>query len=93
MVRWQQKQMDEALSLLQRAVQSSPQNAQAHFYLGRILEETGQPAKAIEEVQAAVKLQPGFVEAQTQLGKMLQRSGDAPGCGRGLPAACPTASQ
>ena len=58
-----EKQNAEALSLLQKAVQLAPQNAQAHYYLGRVLED-GVPrdksddettAQAIEELRTAVR--------------------------------------
>ena len=67
-----QEETAEAVRLLQQAVQASPGNAQAHYYLGRALEDAAQPEKAIKEMQIAVKFQPGMVEAQTQLGKMLK---------------------
>ena len=41
--------MDEALSLLQKAVQGSPQNAQAHYYLGRVLEDIAQHDRPLSE--------------------------------------------
>ena len=83
-IRWRQKQNAEALSLLQKAVQLAPQSAQAHYYLGRVLEDSAPrdksddetTAQAIEELRTAVKLQPNFAEAQTQLGLLLQRTGD-----------------
>ena len=41
-IRWQQKSNDEALALLQSAVQLEPNNAQCHYYLARVLEENNQ---------------------------------------------------
>jgi len=42
----------EALELLKSAAQLSPQSSQAHYYLGRVLEERGQSGEAIHELQA-----------------------------------------
>ena len=71
-------------SLLQKAVQLAPQSAQAHYYLGRVLEDSvprdksdhETTAQAIEELGTAVRLQPNFAEAHTQLGLLQQRIGD-----------------
>jgi len=50
-VRWQQKKTDEALPCCS-VLCKSYLKCSAHYYLGRVLEDTAQPDQAIEEFEA-----------------------------------------
>src|SRR5260370_5298703 len=58
------------------AANSNAGGAQAHYYVGQALRDTGELDAAIRELQVAVQLQPDFTEAQNALGVLLQRSGN-----------------
>ncbi|HEX7437074.1 MAG TPA: tetratricopeptide repeat protein, partial [Caldimonas sp.] len=58
---------DEAIPLLEKAADASPDYAPPHFDLGLALDATGQTERAIGEFSAAVRLRPDFFEAQENL--------------------------
>ena len=93
-VRWQQKQMDEALSLLQQRGSKFSAKRPGPLLSGTRAGRHGAAGtRPSRKCRTAVKLQPDFVEAQTQLGKMLQRVGDAHGAVAAFRQRCATASQ
>lgn len=77
--------VNEAFSLLQKAVKDSPNNIQTQLLLGRVAQVKADSATAETSYRAAAKLNPGSLEAQTGLaevavsrndGSMLQEVGD-----------------
>ena len=53
---------------LNRVLSQSPNNAWAHFLMGRILAQTNRPAQAIEEFNRALSLNPNFAAAHAVTG-------------------------
>jgi tetratricopeptide (TPR) repeat protein len=64
----------DALESAQRAVQLAPQNATAHYLLGRSYLETGKEALAIIELQAASAITPGSPAVHFSLAKAYARN-------------------
>ena len=58
----------QAESLLQRAIELDPENAQAFFYLGRLYSSKREYAKAIQAYEKAVGLDPHFTDGFFNLG-------------------------
>jgi tetratricopeptide (TPR) repeat protein len=63
---YRQKNLEAAVADLSRAAQIAPL-AQADFWLGRALEDKGQPQAAASAYAAALQLAPGMAEAQQRL--------------------------
>ncbi|HXD32080.1 MAG TPA: tetratricopeptide repeat protein [Pyrinomonadaceae bacterium] len=63
-----------AVPLLRKAVEHSPDFAQAHFNLGVALNQQGDKAQAINEFAAALRLQPDYFEAHAALGLTFQEA-------------------
>jgi tetratricopeptide (TPR) repeat protein len=61
----------EAETAFRRALQSSPNYAEAHSNLGAMLERKGNLDQALRQYQAAIDDKPNFREAQYQLGHLL----------------------
>lgn len=70
-----QKDWNEALRLIDLALESNPQNGIAHSNRGNILGELGRFEDALEAYQSAIALQPGYAEAYSNLGNALQALG------------------
>ena len=69
-VRWQQKQMDEALSLLQRAVQDFPQKCAGPLLSGPRVGRCGAAGEGhSRKCRVRSRFSPGSSKPQTQLGK------------------------
>lgn len=66
-----------AKGTLEQAVQTNPEDAQAHFYLGVALDNLGEPQAAIEHYEEAVSLDSNLVEARANLSGALYDGGDA----------------
>ncbi|HEX5364630.1 MAG TPA: tetratricopeptide repeat protein, partial [Gallionella sp.] len=66
-----QSQDKDAESILRRAVEISPRDAEAHNNLGVYLRKHGRPSEAVASLQAAVQIQPTFAEAHFRLGGAL----------------------
>jgi len=64
-----QHRYDEAVDALQRCLQRSPDDVDAHVNLGQVYAQTGQAQSAEEELRAAVDLAPLSVRARTVLGE------------------------
>jgi adenylate cyclase len=68
---------DRALDAARRAVAADPNDAFAHYALGRIVTLIGDVETAIRELRHALDLNPNFAWAEMGLGYVLNRSGKA----------------
>ena len=69
-------QNDEAIRVLQNAVQRDSKDADARLLLGSLLAEKGARTEALEQLSEAVRLRPQSAEAQNALGEAFNRFGD-----------------
>ena len=69
------RQGEDALPILQRAVQLLPDDADTHCDLGTALRRGGDVAGAIARYQRALELRPGHLAAMVELANVLQLSG------------------
>lgn len=74
-----QAQGKDALAVLQRAVELSPEDAQAHGNLGNAWQDSGDYHAAIACYRRALALEPTFAEAAGNMGSALHAMGDASG--------------
>jgi predicted TPR repeat methyltransferase len=65
----------EAVNANQKAVELSPQDAEARSNLGAILQELGRLEEAKASYTQAIALKPDYVEAHSNLGTVLQKLG------------------
>ena len=65
----------DALTAMQKAVELSPQDAEAHNNLGATLQELGRFDEALASLSQAIALKPGYAEAHNNLGATLQELG------------------
>ena len=65
----------EAVRILQKAVDASPDYAPAHFNLGVAFNQEGQKEPALDEFAAAIKLRPDYFEAHAAMGLTLLETG------------------
>lgn len=70
---------DEALALLQLAVQENPTDAEARKYFGAILAQSGRAAEAVTQLRQAVQLSPQNAQIHYNLGVAQQMNGDTEG--------------
>jgi tetratricopeptide (TPR) repeat protein len=63
--------VDRAVSAGHEAIRLDAQNAEAHYNLGKALEDQGKPDEAIAEYRLAIRLRPDFAEAYNGLGAAL----------------------
>src|ERR1043165_4642984 len=68
-------QLNEAVSLLRRAVELQPISPIYHNDLGSALVAAGDIAEAAEEFRAAIRLQPNYPTALANLGNVLREMG------------------
>jgi protein O-mannosyl-transferase len=68
---FEQRRLDEAISLYQKGLEAQPNNRQFHNNLANALRENGRLDEAIVHYERAVQIQPGSAEAQFNLGKAL----------------------
>jgi tetratricopeptide (TPR) repeat protein len=66
LLEYQQLNLDAALPDFSRAAQIAP-SPLACFWLGRTLEDKGEPGAAVQAYEAALQLAPGMNEARTRL--------------------------
>jgi Flp pilus assembly protein TadD len=59
------------------AIQKNPKQADAHYYLGLVLDQTGDKAGAEKEFREALSVQPDLEEAQINLAAVLVEGGKA----------------
>jgi hypothetical protein len=64
-----------SVSLLERALEVSPTNAQVHYDLGIVLGRRGRIDDAIEHYRDALRVAPGHFRAHNNLGIMLAKQG------------------
>jgi tetratricopeptide (TPR) repeat protein len=69
------RQDKDALPILQHAVQLSPDDADAHYYLGTAMQHCGDLSGALPRYQRAVELEPAHTAAIVALANALQYSG------------------
>jgi protein O-GlcNAc transferase len=67
----QRAQLDEAIALLQRAIELEPAHAAAHHNLGSAYRDRGEPQAALAAYREAARLAPEFAEAHYGIGLML----------------------
>ena len=82
LIRAQQDQYDEALSLLRQAVKQNPSSADTHVNIAVIFERLNRPEEAIEECSAALAVKSDCAEAHFTAGnahKALNRLSEAAG--------------
>jgi Tfp pilus assembly protein PilF len=72
------KRADEAVPLLEHAVEQRPREFRPRFFLAQGYLETGSPAKAAEHFQIAVELDPKAAEAHLGLARALSRDEKLP---------------
>jgi protein O-GlcNAc transferase len=71
-----QQQTTQALSTLHQAIEASPNFADAHFQLGRLIRDSrGNPDDAIASFRRALDLDPERAEAHYEIAVTLERSG------------------
>lgn len=81
----QQKRGVEALEWLRRAIKAQPDHVGAHIMLSAALNDSEEPAVAMEEVKASIKQLPNVPHLHTNLGILnlaLSRADDAIACFR-----------
>ena len=69
----QDKQFEEALRYLTRAVQLRPRERYAHYHLGAVLAALGKPEEARPLLEGVAKEHPDFVEARVLLASVYYR--------------------
>jgi tetratricopeptide (TPR) repeat protein len=72
-------QQDEALAVLQRAIEHEPDNALLWYEQALIESRGGKRERAIEHFRKALELKPDFADAQNNLGTNLAQIGDQQG--------------
>ena len=65
------KNYEAGMPLLRESTSHSETASTAHYYLGRILNEEGNPQGAIEELQLSLKSNPDYTDALAELGRAL----------------------
>ena len=65
------KNYEAGLPLLRESASQSKTASTAHYYLGRILNEEGNPQGAIQELQQSLKSNPDYTDALAELGRSL----------------------
>jgi tetratricopeptide (TPR) repeat protein len=66
-----QGKLDDAARLYHEALACKPSYPEAHFFLGRTLDEKGQTAEAMSEYREALRLRPDFDAAHVMVGLLL----------------------
>jgi Flp pilus assembly protein TadD len=70
-------ELDEARAVASQAVVLEPQNAQAHYALGRVLLADQKPSDAVRELEAAGKLAPNGDKVHLYLAEAYRKIGQA----------------
>ena len=68
-------QIDEALNVLQTAIEREPENALLYYEKALIESRSGDRAKAIADLSKALQLKPDFADAHNNLGTILAQAG------------------
>jgi tetratricopeptide (TPR) repeat protein len=74
---FEEKRFKKGLSLLNTALEKSPQAAQAYYWRGRCYEAQGKDLDAANEYRAAIISQESYPEAQQALDLILAKLGPA----------------
>lgn len=78
------QKLPEAEASLREALRTDSGFAQAHYFLGRVLEQLGKDAEAIDELRTAARLAPGMAEPEYTLGLLYRRLGRTDEASRAL---------
>src|SRR5262249_4248900 len=70
------REIEEAATALERALELNPSHADSSYWLGRIYLMQGRAAKALEKFEEAVKLEPKHLGGYYQLGLLYGRAGE-----------------
>ncbi len=70
-----QRRASEALEYAQRCVKIDPEQDDAHFDLGSVLDRLGRLQEAVAEYEQAVRINPGFAEAYVNMGSAFLQMG------------------
>ena len=62
--------VDEAISLLEKIIDSSSKHVASRVFLGNAFEQKGQIDKAVDAYQQALQIKPDFLDAHTHLGNV-----------------------
>lgn len=57
---WKDRQYEQAIATIEKAITLNPNDAENHLWLGHILNFAGRPTEAIEEVKTAMRLNPKY---------------------------------
>ena len=71
-----QKNYNQALAELNKAIQIDPRNAEAYYWRGRTLVNLGRLDQGAEDLNRAVQFKPDYAEAYDHLGWLASRRGD-----------------
>jgi tetratricopeptide (TPR) repeat protein len=83
-------QEDEALAVLQKAIEHEPDNALLWYERALIESRAGKREQAVEGLRKALQLKPDFADAQNNLGTDLAQMGDQQGAETAFRAALTT---
>jgi protein O-GlcNAc transferase len=75
-IAYEEKQYDEAESMIGRAISRSPESSLYHYNMGLVMEGKGFPDKALESFLKALAFRPDYGDALYRAGLMYQGSGD-----------------
>jgi tetratricopeptide (TPR) repeat protein len=78
------RKLPEAEANLREALRLEAGFAQAHYYLGRVLEQSGKDAEATTELLSATRLAPAMPEPWYTLGLLYRRQGRTEEAGKAL---------
>lgn len=65
--------LDEAMAMLRRAIETDPASHFAHFRMGLLLDELGRPDEALAQLQEAQRCAPNFNPGWLQLAALLRK--------------------
>lgn len=66
----------EAIEILTKAIENTPENPLLYYYRGFSLDKTGEPDKALADYKKSLELKPDFQLSLPEAGKILAKKGD-----------------
>lgn len=81
------RRIDEAIALAERAIEAQPEQASQHVCLGNLLSRTGRTARALTCYEQAIKLNPNCLEAAVKIGSLQLSAGDYDAAAKAFSAA------
>lgn len=75
LIAYQSRRVQEALSLMDRAIRLNPEAAVYHSNLGSMLQGLGRTAEAVQRFGEALRLKPDYVEPHLYLGNLALQQG------------------